>query len=75
VRDANMEPELALDFTSGYVQRSVHLLPKQGDRKPWKLYQNYFLDFLSLKLGSLRDESIEFNRAGEQLAETEALAN
>ena len=75
VRDASMESELALDFTSGYVQRSVHLLPKQGDHKPWKLYQNYFLDFLSLKLGSLQDESIEFNRAGEHLAEAEALAN
>jgi hypothetical protein len=60
-----MDPELAMDFSSGYVKRSIHLLPKQGDRKPWKLFNNYFLDFLSLKMGSLQDGAIEFHRAGE----------
>ncbi len=49
-----------LDFTSGYVLRSLHLLPKQGAEAPWKLYQNYFLDLLSLRHGSLRDEAMEF---------------
>src|SRR3546814_10292893 len=39
-----------LDFTSGYVQRALHKLPKQGDRKPWKLHQNYALDLMALKL-------------------------
>ncbi len=65
VENPNMEPEFALDFSSGYVKRSIHLLPKQGDRKPWKLFNNYFLDFLSLKIGSLQDDAIEFHRAGE----------
>ena len=30
------------------------LLPRQGDRKPWKLYQNYVLDWLTLRLGKVR---------------------
>ena len=65
VSNPNMESEFALDFSSGYVQRSIHLLPKQGDRAPWKLFQNYFLDFISLKTGSLQDDAMEFHRAGE----------
>jgi monooxygenase len=33
-----------LDLTSGYVQRSKHLFPKQGERDPWRLRQNFFTD-------------------------------
>lgn len=40
VRDSGVAPEPFLDFTSGYVQRAAAMLPKQGDRQPWKLYQN-----------------------------------
>ena len=68
--EGNLSEEPMLDFTSGYVQRSLHLLPKQGDRKPWKLFQNYFLDFVSLKMGSLQDEEMQFKRAGEYFLET-----
>ena len=30
-------------------------MPKQGSKRPWKLYQNYALDLLSLRFGRLRD--------------------
>ena len=30
-----------LDFTSGYVQRSLDQFPKQGSKEPWRLRQNY----------------------------------
>ena len=33
-----------LDLTSGYVQRSLQDLPKQGDRSPWRVSQNYVVD-------------------------------
>ena len=68
VRNPNMASEFSLDFSSGYVQRSVHLLPKQGTKNPWKLFQNYFLDFLLLKTGSLQDDAMNFHRAGEYFA-------
>ena len=29
------------DFSSNYIQRKIHLLPKQGDRTPWINTQNY----------------------------------
>lgn len=32
------------DFSSGYMQRSMHLLPKQGDRAPWLNTQDYLAD-------------------------------
>jgi cation diffusion facilitator CzcD-associated flavoprotein CzcO len=44
-----------IDFSSGYVQRSLALLPKQGTRAPWKLYQNYILDLLTLRFGAVTD--------------------
>ena len=43
VEDA-MPPTPALDLAAGYVQRSLAALPKQGDRKPWFLKQNYLAD-------------------------------
>ncbi|MGN2641265.1 flavin-containing monooxygenase [Nocardia takedensis] len=33
-----------LDLASGYVQRSIAEFPRQGDRHPWKVRQNYLLD-------------------------------
>jgi cation diffusion facilitator CzcD-associated flavoprotein CzcO len=30
-----------LDLTSGYVQRGAPRFPKQGDREPWQVRQNY----------------------------------
>ncbi|WP_054811177.1 flavin-containing monooxygenase [Nocardia arizonensis] len=33
-----------LDLASGYIQRSIGEFPRQGDRHPWKVRQNYVLD-------------------------------
>ncbi|MEV0463950.1 NAD(P)/FAD-dependent oxidoreductase [Nocardia tengchongensis] len=33
-----------LDLASGYVQRSIADFPRQGDRNPWQVRQNYLLD-------------------------------
>ena len=50
-----------LDFSSGYVTRSMDKFPKQGTRKPWKLYQNYALDLLTLRYGAVDDGIMEFS--------------
>jgi monooxygenase len=60
-RDPNMPTELFSNFSSGYIQRTIDRFPKQGTRPPWKLYQNYALDILSLKFGSVEDEAMEFS--------------
>jgi len=52
-----------LDFSSGYVQRALDVLPKQGASKPWKLYQNYALDMLTLRFGKVDDGTMKFEKA------------
>jgi hypothetical protein len=35
-------------------------MPKQGDRTPWKLYQNYALDLALLRHGKVEDGYLTF---------------
>ena len=58
--DPSLKPEPFLDFTSGYVQRALPMLPRQGDRKPWKLHQNYTLDLLALRFARVDDGVMQF---------------
>jgi cation diffusion facilitator CzcD-associated flavoprotein CzcO len=50
-----------LDFSSGYIQRALDLLPKQGSKKPWKLNQNYALDLVALRFGRIDDGALRFS--------------
>jgi monooxygenase len=59
--DQSVATEPFLDLASGYVLRSIHTLPKQGSRAPWRLYQNYIRDVLMMRRGALEDEGIEFS--------------
>jgi cation diffusion facilitator CzcD-associated flavoprotein CzcO len=56
-----------IDLNSGYVQRAAGQIPRQGSRKPWRVYQSYLRDLLALKLAPLRDGALRFARAGEPL--------
>jgi cation diffusion facilitator CzcD-associated flavoprotein CzcO len=53
-----------LDFTSGYVQRSLHEFPKQGSKEPWKLRQNYVLDIRTIRRGPIDDGAMRFSGPG-----------
>jgi monooxygenase len=64
LHDPSVKPEPLIDFSSGYVQRAIDQLPRQGSKKPWKLYQNYVRDLLNLRFGSLGDGALEFARQG-----------
>ncbi len=59
--DPSVTEEPLLAFSSGYVQRAIARMPKQGSKKPWKLYQNYALDIVSLKFGSMNDDAMKFS--------------
>ena len=63
--DTGEPTEPAINLTSGYVQRAAALLPRQGMRPPWRVYQNYVRDLLSLKLSSLHDGAMRFAARGE----------
>jgi monooxygenase len=68
VREPGVEEVPFLDFSSGYVQRALDILPKQGSKKPWKLYQNYAFDMVSLKFASVEDGVIRFLPRGAAVA-------
>ncbi len=50
-----------LDFTSGYVLRSLDQFPKQGSREPWKLRQNYVCDIRTIRRGRIDDGAMRFD--------------
>ena len=51
-------------FSSGYMQRVMHLLPRQGDREPWLNPQDYMRDCKTLPTVSLEDGSLVFSHPG-----------
>ncbi|MFC3151995.1 flavin-containing monooxygenase [Litoribrevibacter euphylliae] len=55
-----------MDMTSGYIQRALNRAPKQGEKLPWRLYQNYLKDMLMLRYGKLNDGVLEFNKIVEK---------
>jgi cation diffusion facilitator CzcD-associated flavoprotein CzcO len=60
-KDPNLERRPPVDFSSGYFQRAMDKLPRQGSRKPWRIYQNYILDLMALRYASLDDGVLEFS--------------
>lgn len=63
IRDASMPTEPLIGLRSGYVQRALHMLPKQGARAPWRLHQNYVKDLYMLRFGRVDEPELEFERA------------
>jgi len=49
-----------LDFSSGYVTRAMEHFPKQGDRMPWRLHQNYVKDIFALRHAKFEDGVLVF---------------
>jgi cation diffusion facilitator CzcD-associated flavoprotein CzcO len=49
-----------MNLSSGYVLRAAHQFPKQADRAPWRLYQNYLRDIALLRYRPLEDGALEF---------------
>ena len=60
VNDAELAEDAVLDFTSGYVQRALHTLPRQGSKTPWRVHQNYVKDLSMLRFGRVDDGTMEF---------------
>ena len=54
--------EPMINFTSSYVQRAMDTLPRQGSKRPWRVYQNYLKDLLMMRFGALDDGVMEFRR-------------
>jgi cation diffusion facilitator CzcD-associated flavoprotein CzcO len=59
-RDPAVGEKPFMDLTSGYIQRAAAQMPRQGDRAPWMLKQNYLTDMRVLH-GDLEDGVIRFS--------------
>jgi len=60
--DRNMAARPWIDhFSSGYMQRVMHLFPKQGDHEPWINPQNYWRDRKMIRFGPLLDGALIFS--------------
>ncbi len=49
-------------LSAGYVQRAQDELPKQGDRYPWHVTNNYVSDRIMLKYRKIKDDWLRFSR-------------
>ena len=51
------------DFSSGYIQRALHLMPKQGDREPWVNPHDYLRDRRVLRQEPVEDGVLRFENS------------
>jgi len=76
LRDPSVTASPLMDFSSGYVMRSIDQFPKAGSKKPWALRMNYLVDRLALSRGSVDDGTMEFGKgAPASLERVTAIAN
>ena len=58
--DTDMETGPLLDFDAGYIRRSIHMLPRQGDQAPWKMSMQYHSDVALLRDGPVIHPNLKF---------------
>ena len=44
-----------MDFSPGYVLRSIDQLPRQGSEAPWRLGMSYIIDVAKIRHGRVDD--------------------
>ncbi len=71
---ASLPTEPIIDLQSGYVLRSLHEMPRQGQSAPWRLHQNYARDVRLLGYGPLDDE-VQFTPRRRTVDRDEASPN
>ena len=59
-----LEEDNIFDFSSGYIQRSLDIMPKSAVTYPWRLNQEYVLDRKIMAEEALDDGILQFRRAG-----------
>ncbi|GAA4394801.1 NAD(P)/FAD-dependent oxidoreductase [Nibrella viscosa] len=57
-----MSEEPFLNLNSGYIQRAGNVLPKQGAKRPWRVYQSYLVDMFATRFGRIADGVLQFQR-------------
>ncbi|MGL5857290.1 MAG: flavin-containing monooxygenase, partial [Angustibacter sp.] len=63
-----------LELQAGYIERSLHLLPAQGSRRPWLGGLSYLSDLWSLRWQRIDDGVLQFTGTGRRHSRVAALA-
>ncbi len=63
---SSLVEENVFDFSSGYIQRSLHIMPKSTVALPWRLSQNYVQDRIDMRTGAIADGVLTFSNAQEK---------
>ena len=58
--EPNIELDTPVDLSSGYFQRSAHILPRRGKEQPWRAEQNYEVDRRATLQSPVEDGILEF---------------
>ena len=58
--DPSVRRQPLMLLNSGYIKRSAHLLPSEGDKAPWKLDQNYLVDRRVIQRAPIDDGVLRF---------------
>jgi len=71
------EPETVepWDYSSGYLQRARHLMPKVGPDRPWSLKHEYLADVRDFRTRPVRDGVLRFYDVEEADAQAPKAAN
>lgn len=70
----SLTEENIFDFSSGYIQRALHIMPKNADKLPWRLSQNYVQDRIDMRTGPVDDGVLKFGKAASVSKEASAPA-
>lgn len=62
--DHGLEEDDIFDFSSGYIQRSKHIMPKNAVRYPWRLNQEYVRDRKRMQADPVEDGILALRPAG-----------
>jgi len=62
-QDQNMTPRPWInDFSAGYMERMMHLMPKQGDHAPWINPQLIAVDKQMIVKSPIDDGAMQFSK-------------
>ena len=70
--DPSQQTSPMLDFGAGYVNRSLHLFPRQGSIEHWEMSQDLARDQRELASEITADGALRFGRVAERSAATAA---
>ena len=62
--EAKIEEDDIFDFSSGYIQRGKHIMPRNSAVYPWRLNQDYVFDRKVMKTAAIDDGLLTFSNAG-----------